>query len=139
MAPNSTLRATPTTSWPAGRRPGPPRRTAPPPMNAGADGPGSWNPYRPDPGPAQAALPLCGAGRPEVVLDLGDEVGGVERLGDPVVGTGREGHGPVGVQGLGGEHDHRDRAVGPLVAEAGADLVAVHARHHRVQQDQAGP
>ena len=29
--------------------------------------------------------------------------------------------------------------VRPLVPQPGADLVAVHARHHRVQQDQAGP
>ena len=56
-----------------------------------------------------------------------------ERLGQEVVGAGVEGLGLVELAVLGREHDDR-RPVAPL-PEGGADLVAVHARQHDVEDD----
>ncbi len=69
-------------------------------------------------------------------LDPRDQLVGVERLGDVVVGADLQTHDHVPGGILGGQHDHRD--VPPLLVglQAAAHLVPVHPRHHHVQQDQ---
>jgi hypothetical protein len=59
----------------------------------------------------------------------------VERLVEEVVGARLEAaHLALGV-GQGGEQDDRHEAGGPAPLEATADLEAVEARHHDVEQD----
>jgi hypothetical protein len=72
------------------------------------------------------------------VLHLVDQLGRVERLDDAVVGADVSGERPIGLEGLGREHDDRHLEGALVGPKLGADLVAVHPGHHRVQQDEAG-
>ena len=65
--------------------------------------------------------------------DAGDELRDLERLLDVVVGAGLEPDDDVDRVGARGEHDDRDGR-GP--ADGAADLEAVEARQHHVEQDQ---
>ena len=74
---------------------------------------------------------------PNERLDPGEQLGLVERLGDEVVGPGFDR--PDLLLGV-ARRDHHDRQVGGLrvLADPPAHLVAVHARHHDVEQDDVG-
>ena len=65
--------------------------------------------------------------------DAGDELGDLERLLDVVVGARLEADHDIDRVGAGGEHDDRDRR---RPADRAADLEAVHARQHDVEQDE---
>ena len=69
-------------------------------------------------------------------LDARDQLVGVERFGDVIVGADLQAHDHVPGGILGGQHDHRD--VTPLLVglQAAAHLVPIHPGHHHVQQDQ---
>lgn len=61
---------------------------------------------------------------------------GGEGLGDVVVGTDLEPEHPVGLLTERGEHDHRQ--VGQLPPDPAADLEAVDAGHHEVEDHEIG-
>ena len=77
--------------------------------------------------------------RPVKLFDAAEQVREVDRLGDEVIGAHLAG--PVVVGGLVLGRQDEDRAVrrGGIRLEGAADLVAVHAGHHHVEQDQVGP
>ena len=68
-------------------------------------------------------------------MDPGDELAGAERLRHVVVGADAEADDEVALGVPGGEHEHRDRALGLDVL---ADLEAVEAGEHQVEDDQIG-
>ena len=65
----------------------------------------------------------------------GDELLGLERLDDVVVGAGLQAHDDVDGVGLRGEHDDRHAGLG---ADLAAHLEAVDAREHDVEEHQVG-
>jgi hypothetical protein len=65
----------------------------------------------------------------------GDELALAERLGHVVVGADAEADEQVGLGVQRGEHEHRD---GPVALDAAADLVAVDAGQHDVEDDEVG-
>ena len=75
------------------------------------------------------------AGAAHEGVDAGGKLSGGEGLGDVVVGAGHEAGDLVHLLGAGGEHDDADGGVGG--ADAAADLEAVDAGKHDVQQGHA--
>ena len=73
------------------------------------------------------------AARRSARLDAAAELAHRERLGDVVVGAELEAEDLVDLLRLGGQHDDRHRAARP---QAPADLEAVDARHHHVEDDE---
>jgi hypothetical protein len=73
-----------------------------------------------------------------VVADAGQQDGRPQRLGDVVGGPQREAVLLVLVVDPGGDEDHRDVAGRLVGLQALDDFVAVHLRHHHVEQDQVG-
>ena len=65
-----------------------------------------------------------------------DEFVGAERLGDVVVGAELEPDDAVGLFGAGGQHDDRQGGRGRIGAERTADLEAVEAREHQIEQQE---
>ena len=68
--------------------------------------------------------------------DPGDQLLGLERLDDVVVGPGLEADDHVDGVALGGEHHDRDAGLGP---DLPADVDAVLAGQHQVEQHHVGP
>jgi hypothetical protein len=75
------------------------------------------------------------AGRRRVLMRATSSFG-FEGLHDVVVGARFEALHDVGGVGAGGQHDDRHTRLG---AHAGADLDAVHAGEHEVEEDEIGP
>ena len=89
-------------------------------------------------GPDGAAVRLRRSacrGPPQERLDPGDELAGRERLHEVVVRAHRQAHDPVDLLAAGGEHQHV--GVGER-AQPPADLDAVEARQHDVEDDDVG-
>ena len=85
------------------------------------------------PGPV---APACaGARPPEQGLDPGHDLARRERLHEVVVRADREAHDPVDLLAAGREHQHVGVGEG---AEPAADLDAVEAREHHVEDDDVG-
>ena len=63
----------------------------------------------------------------------GDQLADAERLGEVVVGPHLEAEHPIALAGARGEH--QDRGVGRLAADLLADVEAVEARQHEVEND----
>ena len=74
----------------------------------------------------------------ERVADAQHQLAHRPRLGDVVVGAFREPLLLVRRGGLGGEHDDRDAAREEVPAQLTAGFVAVHLRHHDVEQHEVG-
>ena len=72
-------------------------------------------------------------------LDAGDEHPRAERLGHVVVRAAAQAGDDVVLLALGGEHDHRQRAGGLLLAHRPADLDAVAAGQHQVEHHGVEP
>src|SRR5262252_3217492 len=70
----------------------------------------------------------------ELRADAGEELGAVDRLGQELADAAVHALEPRVEVVTGGEEDDRD--AGAAVAQRGADLEAVHAGHHDVEQDQ---
>src|SRR4030095_6094978 len=82
---------------------------------------------------------LCSSGPArEERADARHRVGGLEGLGDEVVGAERGGPDAVGVAGARGEHDHGQPRRRRRLAETAQGLEAVGLRHDHVQDDQVG-
>ncbi len=73
---------------------------------------------------------------PQQGADPGHELARAERLRDVVVGAELEAHDPVGLLGAGGQHDDGQRARLGRPAEGAADLQAVDAGQHEVEDDE---
>ena len=71
-------------------------------------------------------------------LDAGDELARGEGLGDVVVGAELEAVDAVVLGGARGEEDDGDDAEGGVLAEAPAEVEAVAAGHHDVEQEEGG-
>ncbi len=78
---------------------------------------------------------LAGRTLTQVCIDARQQNFGTERLGDIVVGAHGQGRHRLLVLGARGEDD--DRRVGPL-AQRRDDLLTVHVRKAKVEQDQVG-
>lgn len=85
-----------------------------------------------------AAQQLLGARQFDLGADPGDEHGRLDRLGDEVGGAFADA--ALLLLGVvhGGDENHRDVAGGRVVLQFGENLVAVHLRHHHVEQDEVG-
>ena len=71
-------------------------------------------------------------------MDTLHYLGGVERLGDEVVGAEALRPGAVGGAGIGGEHQHGQSRGGRSLPDATQGLEAVQLRHGHVEQDEVG-
>ena len=80
----------------------------------------------------------AGFAEENVAADTGFDDGGRERLVDVIDSANFEAAGLVLGTGLAGEEDNGDFRGGGIGFEAGADFVAVHARHHYVEEDEVG-
>ena len=92
---------------------------------------------------ARHALAVAAAGEidgvlvaTDVRLDAQQQLGGIERLRHVVVAAGAEADALVHDVALRRQEDHRDAAA--LLADARAEIEAVRARQHHVQQQQIG-
>ena len=74
----------------------------------------------------------------QMALDPHDQLARLPRLGDVVVGPALEPDNLVLLGGLGGEHDDGQVAGGQRLAQPPARLVAIHLRHHDVEQHDVG-
>jgi hypothetical protein len=83
---------------------------------------------------------LVRAGQPprQNGFDARGQFGRVGRLGQIVIGSGLEPGYLIIDHRLGREHDDRDTLRSRIVPQTTADLVAVHAGHHDVQNDKVG-
>jgi hypothetical protein len=85
-----------------------------------------------------AAQQLLGARQFDLGADPGDEHGRLDRLGDEVGGAFADA--ALLLLGVvhGGDENHRDVAGQRVLAQFGEHHVAVHVRHHDVEQDEVG-
>src|SRR5207249_4707317 len=77
-------------------------------------------------------------GAAEDRFDAGDQFARAERFGDVVISAHFEANDAVGFGGAGGEHDQGRVGGAVFSAQAAADLKAIDAGHHQVEDDQVG-
>ena len=68
--------------------------------------------------------------------DTGQHLGAVKGLGEELLGPGLDPLDAILLGGVSGNHHHRDGAQRLILLDLAADLVAVHPRHHDIEQHQ---